>query len=134
MCLLAFSRQQNVIPQDLAQKLLMIIALTMLITPLLFIIYDVLSRKIGEPTTTMEPDEIDERGPVIIAGIGRFGQIVNRLVVASGFKTIVLDHDIETIQLMRRFGVKGFLGDPTRPELLRAAGLEKASVLGRRDG
>ncbi len=107
----------------------MIIALTMLITPLLFIVYDLLSRKIGDTKAEMEPDEIDEKGPVIIAGIGRFGQIVNRLVRASGFKTVVLDHDIETIQLMRRFGVKGFLGDPTRPELLRAAGLEKASVL-----
>lgn len=127
--LLAFSTQQNVIPPDLSQKLLMIIALTMLITPLLFIIYDLLSRKISDTTTVPEPDEIDEKGPVIIAGIGRFGQIVNRLVRASGFKTIVLDHDIETIQLMRRFGVKGFLGDPTRPELLRAAGLEKAAVL-----
>ncbi|WP_171122914.1 monovalent cation:proton antiporter-2 (CPA2) family protein [Ruegeria sp. HKCCA4707] len=127
--LLAFSTQQNVIPPDLSQKLLMIIALTMLITPLLFIIFDLLSRRIGEGTPTPEPVEIDEKGPVIIAGIGRFGQIVNRLVRASGFKTIVLDHDIETIQLMRRFGVKGFLGDPTRPELLRAAGLEKAAVL-----
>ncbi|WP_298848805.1 monovalent cation:proton antiporter-2 (CPA2) family protein [uncultured Ruegeria sp.] len=127
--LLAFSTQQNVIPPDLSQKLLMIIALTMLITPLLFIIYDVLFRKMGDTSAIPEPDEIDEKGPVIIAGIGRFGQIVNRLVQASGFKTVVLDHNIETIQLMRRFGVKGFLGDPTRPELLRAAGLEKASVL-----
>ncbi|CUJ92323.1 K(+)/H(+) antiporter [Ruegeria denitrificans] len=127
--LLAFSTQQNVIPPDLSQKLLMIIALTMLITPLLFIIYDLMSRRIRDNAPQVEPDEIDEKGPVIIAGIGRFGQIVNRLVRASGFKTIVLDHDIETIQLMRRFGVKGFLGDPTRPELLRAAGLEKAAVL-----
>ncbi|WP_420584272.1 monovalent cation:proton antiporter-2 (CPA2) family protein [Ruegeria sp.] len=127
--LLAFSTQQNVIPPDLSQKLLMIIALTMLITPLLFIIYDLLSRRIGDNSPQPEPDEIDEKGPVIIAGIGRFGQIVNRLVRASGFKTVVLDHDIETVQLMRRFGVKGFLGDPTRPELLRAAGLEKAAVL-----
>ncbi|EEE37456.1 glutathione-regulated potassium-efflux system protein KefC [Rhodobacteraceae bacterium KLH11] len=127
--LLAFSTQQNVIPPALSQKLLMIIALTMLITPLLFILYDLLSRYIGDHKPHVEPDEIDEIGPVIIAGIGRFGQIVNRLVQASGFKTVVLDHDIETIQLMRRFGVKGFLGDPTRPELLRAAGIEKASVL-----
>ncbi|GAA6161037.1 MULTISPECIES: monovalent cation:proton antiporter-2 (CPA2) family protein [Ruegeria] len=127
--LLAFSTQQNVIPPDLSQKLLMIIALTMLITPLLFIIYDLLSRRMSDGAPTPEPDEIDEKGPVIIAGIGRFGQIVNRLVQASGTKTVVLDHDIETVQLMRRFGVKGFLGDPTRPELLRAAGLEKAAVL-----
>ncbi|MCE8521086.1 cation:proton antiporter [Ruegeria pomeroyi] len=127
--LLAFSTQQNVIPAHLSQKLLMIIALTMMITPLLFILYDLLSRNMREHAPTHAPDTIDEQGPVIIAGIGRFGQIVNRLVTASGFKTIVLDHDMETIQLMRRFGVKGFLGDPTRPELLKAAGLAKAQVL-----
>ena len=127
--LIAFSVQQNVIPPALSEKLLLVIALTMLITPLLFIIYDQISRRMSESGKAMEPDEIDEHGPVIIAGIGRFGQIVNRLVQASGFKTVVLDHDMQTIQLMRRFGYKGFLGDPTRPELLKAAGLAKASVL-----
>ncbi|MFT7596437.1 MAG: CPA2 family monovalent cation:H+ antiporter-2 [Paracoccaceae bacterium] len=127
--LLAFSVKQNVVPRDLSEKLLLIIALTMLITPLLFMLYDILSRNMLDRPPMHEPDEIDEQAPVIIAGIGRFGQIVNRLVRASGFKTIVLDHDMETIQLMRRFGVKGFLGDPTRPELLKAAGLQKARVL-----
>ncbi len=127
--LLAFSTQQNVIPQALSEKLLLVVALTMLITPLLFIAYDLLSKRMKDRGPVQEPDEIDEQGPVIIAGIGRFGQIVNRLVRASGIKTIVLDHDMETIQLMRRFGVKGFLGDPTRPELLKAAGLAKARVL-----
>ncbi|MGB7318736.1 MAG: NAD-binding protein, partial [Planktotalea sp.] len=57
------------------------------------------------------------------------GQIVNRLVSSSGFKTIVIDHDIKTIELMRRFGFKGFFGDPTRPDMLRAAGLADARVL-----
>lgn len=127
--LLAFSRQQNVIPGPLAEKLLLVIALSMLITPLLFIIYDLLSHFMGETRVEHEPDEIDEQGPVIIAGIGRFGQIVNRLVRASGFKTIVLDNDMQAVQLMRRFGVKSFLGDPTRPELLKAAGIAKAHVL-----
>ncbi|MEP2030232.1 MAG: monovalent cation:proton antiporter-2 (CPA2) family protein [Paracoccaceae bacterium] len=127
--LLSFSVQQNVIPPNVASKLLLIIALTMLITPLLFILYDILSKRMKESTKTIDADEIDETGTVIIAGIGRFGQIVNRLVQASGFSTVVLDHDMETIQLMRRFGYKGFLGDPTRPELLRAAGLHEASVL-----
>ena len=127
--LVAFSLQQNVIPQDISEKLLLIIALTMLITPLLFILYDQISRRMRDAAPVHAPDAIDEEGPVIIAGIGRFGQIVNRLVQASGFKTIVLDHDMQTIQLMRRFGIKGFLGDPTRPELLKAAGLMKARVL-----
>lgn len=126
--LLAFSRQLNVIPAALSEKLLLVIALSMLITPLLFILYDFLSKRMADARQDHEPDEIDEEGPVIIAGIGRFGQIVNRLVQASGFKTVVLDHDMEAVQLMRRFGVKSFLGDPTRPELLKAAGIAKAKV------
>ncbi|NRB16750.1 MAG: cation:proton antiporter [Rhodobacteraceae bacterium] len=127
--LLSFSRQLDVIPPALTEKLLLIVALSMLITPLLFITYDLLSKRLGDTAAELEPDEIDEEGPVIIAGIGRFGQIVNRLVRASGVKTVVLDYDMKSIQLMRRYGVKGFLGDPTRPELLKAAGLAKARVL-----
>ncbi|CUH63796.1 K(+)/H(+) antiporter [Thalassovita gelatinovora] len=126
--LLSFSRQQNVLPAGLADRLSLVVALSMLATPLLFILYDLLSRKMGE-SDPHEPDMIDEQGPVIIAGIGRFGQIVNRLVQSSGFKTVVLDHDMETIRLMRQFGFKGFFGDPTRPELLHAAGLKDARVL-----
>lgn len=127
--LTSFSVQQNVIPLEVAETLLLVIALSMLITPLLFILYDFLSRRSEETVEQAPDDEIDEEGPVIIAGIGRFGQIVNRLVQASGFKTVVLDHDMETIAVMRRFGYKGFLGDPTRPDILRAAGIEKAKVL-----
>lgn len=127
--LVSFSTQQNVIPRPVAETLLLVIALTMLITPLLFMLYDFLSRRAAEQKDAEAPDDIDEQGPVIIAGIGRFGQIVNRLVQANGFKTVVLDHDMETIAVMRRFGFKGFLGDPTRPDILRAAGLDDASVL-----
>ena len=127
--LTSFSVQQNVIPLKVGETLLLVIALSMLITPLLFILHEFLSRRMEETVERAPDDEIDEEGPVIIAGIGRFGQIVNRLVQASGFKTVVLDHDMETIAVMRRFGYKGFLGDPTRPDILRAAGIEKAKVL-----
>ncbi|MBQ4805909.1 cation:proton antiporter [Phaeobacter sp. HS012] len=127
--LLAFSRQLNVVPPELSEKLLLVIALSMLITPLLFILYDLLSKYSKDSPKEQAPDEIDEEGPVIIAGIGRFGQIVNRLVRASGFNTVVLDSNMASVQLMRRFGVKSFLGDPTRPELLKAAGIAKAKVL-----
>ena len=127
--LVAFSVAQEVIPRDVAATLLLVVALTMLITPLLFILYDVINKRLHDPGIEFEPDDIDVEGPVIIAGIGRFGQIVNRLVQASGFDTVVLDHDMETIALMRRFGFRGFLGDPTRPDILHAAGLENASVL-----
>ncbi|AUC54821.1 potassium transporter [Sagittula sp. P11] len=127
--LVSFALQLNVFPEPLADRLLLVVALSMMITPLLFLLFDHLARKFQENAETAEADEIDEEGPVIIAGIGRFGQVVNRLVQSSGYRTVVLDHDMQTIQLMRRFGFKGFFGDPTRPELLHAAGLGSARVL-----
>ncbi len=127
--LINFSGQHNVIPTELRETLLLVIAISMLITPLLFILYDWLSHRMTETSDVPQADEIDSQGPVIIAGIGRFGQVVNRMVRSSGFDTVVLDHDLEAIQRMRRFGIKGFLGDPGRPELLHAAGLGTASVL-----
>ncbi|MBY5973114.1 monovalent cation:proton antiporter-2 (CPA2) family protein [Ferrimonas balearica] len=127
--LISFSRQVNVLPGTLAEQLLLSITLTMLLTPLFFIAYDLLSRRMHDDGGNEEPDEIAEDGPVIIAGIGRFGQIVNRMVQSSGCKTIVLDNSMATIELMRRFGFKGYFGDPTRPDILHAAGLDKARVL-----
>ncbi|QFT93717.1 Glutathione-regulated potassium-efflux system protein KefC [Roseovarius sp. THAF9] len=127
--LISFSGQNNVIPPELRETLLLVIAISMLITPLLFILYDYLSPRMIDPAESQEPDEIDAKGPVIIAGIGRFGQVVNRMIRSSGFDTVVLDHDLAAIQRMRRFGIKGFLGDPGRPDLLHAAGLADAKVL-----
>ncbi|MBN7785113.1 cation:proton antiporter [Ponticoccus gilvus] len=128
--LISFGLQQSVLTQNLGNRLLLVVALSMLITPLLFLLFDAINRRIAAAAgPDHKPDVIDDSGPVIIAGIGRFGQVVNRLVQGAGYRTVVLDHDMQTIQLMRRFGYKGFFGDPTRPELLHAAGIEKASVL-----
>ncbi|SEW22074.1 Kef-type potassium/proton antiporter, CPA2 family [Cognatiyoonia koreensis] len=126
--LVSFSSQQGVLNAGLSNILLLVIALSMLITPLLFIAYDWLSRRMTDDPDA-EEDEIDEVGPVIIAGIGRFGQIVNRLVQSAGFKTVVIDNDLPTVQMMRKFGFRGFFGDPSRPDLLNAAGLQDARVL-----
>jgi monovalent cation:H+ antiporter-2, CPA2 family len=128
--LTAFARSEGAIPLAAGQMVLLVISLSMLLTPLLFLAHDrldLLARRPPEPGR--KPDEITEKGRVIIAGIGRFGQTVNRLVRTSGISTVVLDADIGAIETMRRFGVKGFFGDPSRPELLAAAGLADAEVL-----
>lgn len=127
--LVSFSVATGVMPDGVAETLLLVIALTMLITPLLFILHDIISKRSKDAALRPPDDEIDDDGPVIIAGIGRFGQIVNRLVQASGFETVVLDHNPQTIAVMRRFGFKAFLGDPTRADVLRKAGLADARVL-----
>ena len=117
------------LPRALSESLLLVVALSMLLTPLFFIAYEVISRRMVEGADDTPHDEIDEQQPIIIAGIGRFGQVVNRLLQSNGFKATMLDNDLKRIQLMRRFGFKAFFGDPTRPELLRAAGLATARIL-----
>lgn len=128
--LIAFSGQAAVLPAALTDQLLLIVALSMLLTPLSFMMYAAIAaRLVKSNANAMDEDEIDIKGPVIIAGLGRFGQTVTQLVRSTGHTCVVLDHDMVTIELMRRFGYKGFLGDPTRPEVLHAAGLAHAQVL-----
>lgn len=126
--LVSFAVGQRILPNVLAEKLLVVIALSMLITPLLFILHEQIGKRLRS-SDAPDPDAIDEQQPIIIAGVGRFGQVVNRLVTMSGLRTTVLDADLKTIQLMRTFGFKGYFGDPTRPDLLAAAGINQARVL-----
>ena len=127
--LTAFAVQHNILLVTLSDRLALIITLKMLMTSLLFLAFGALSRHLKDKIVIGIEDEINEQGPVIIAGIGRFGQIVNHLVQSSGFETIVLDNEIRKIDLIRSFGIKSFLGDLTRPVILRAAGLQEVQVL-----
>ena len=124
----SFAVQQTILPDATAQIALLVISLSMLLSPALFIGQDILSRRYAR-TPDHSPDEINPTGNVIIAGVGRFGQTVNRLARSSGLNTVVLDADLNTSEALRRFGIKGFFGDPARPELLEAAGLATAQVL-----
>ncbi|MCP5073294.1 MAG: potassium transporter [Rhodobacteraceae bacterium] len=127
--MLSTTVKTNVIPGILAQQLSLIVALSMLLTPVLFIVFERLTARMTEVGEDREHDDINEPGTVIIVGIGRFGQIVNRLALGTGIKTVVIDHHIAQIDRMRRLGVKGYFGDPTRPEMIQAAGLMEAKIL-----
>ena len=76
-----------------------------------------------------QADEIDQEASIIIAGVGRFGQVINRILLSAGHRTVVLDHHAEHLEMVRIFGVKAFYGDATRPDLLQAAGIAKAKML-----
>ena len=127
--LLAFTVANAVIPTALADKLLLVVALSMLLTPLLFILYDKVIAPRYAGAQASEADEIDEDGSVIIAGVGRFGGVINRVLLSAGYKTVVLDHHSEHLERLRAFDIKAFFGDATRPDLLHAAGINSARML-----
>jgi CPA2 family monovalent cation:H+ antiporter-2 len=127
--LLSFSVASAVIPAAIAQQLLLVVTLSMLLTPLLFITYDKLIAPRFASTQAREPDEIAEQGTVIVAGHGRFGGIVNRILLSAGYKTVVLDYQSEQLEMLRAFGVKVYFGDAMRPDLLHAAGIDEAQML-----
>ncbi len=127
--LLSFSLQNNVIPADIAQLLALVVAISMFLTPALFIFFDkVLVPRFAASEPQRQADVVDDEGRVLIAGIGRFGQIVNRLLVANGIKTVVLDHDAKQVDNLRQLEIKSYFGDATRPDLLETAGIEDADL------
>jgi glutathione-regulated potassium-efflux system protein KefC len=121
------ARDASLIGRDWDALLTMMVALSMAATPLLLLAYDrFAARGAGRER---EPDAIDAEESVIICGFGRFGQIVGRLLLANGIRAVVLDHDPDQIELLRRFGYRIFYGDATRLDLLEAAGAGKARLL-----
>ncbi|MEM7752279.1 MAG: cation:proton antiporter [Pseudomonadota bacterium] len=127
--LLSFSLANNVLPAAVADQLLLVIAISMLLTPLLFILYERVIEARAIADETREEDTIDEPGEVIIAGYGRIGTVVDRMLLAAGYKTTVIDYDSTQIDSLRKFGARVYYGDATRPDLLKAAGIERAKVL-----
>ncbi|TKB56641.1 monovalent cation:proton antiporter-2 (CPA2) family protein [Ferrimonas aestuarii] len=128
--LVSFSNANGVLPPDLSPILLMVIALSMFLTPALFIAFDkwVLPRY-QKSSNDRQPDEITQQGMVLIAGAGRFGQIVNRLLVANGIPTVVLDRQAAQVDNLKAVNIKSYFGDASRPDLLHTAGIEKAKLV-----
>ncbi|WP_166267766.1 monovalent cation:proton antiporter-2 (CPA2) family protein [Marinobacter caseinilyticus] len=129
--LLNYSVQNHVIATETSQILSLVVAFSMFLTPALFILFDrvVLPRYRSSKNAAQEADVIDEQAPVIVAGIGRFGQIVCRLLRANNIPIVVLDHEVEQIQIARQINIKSFFGDASRSDLLETAGIESARLL-----
>ncbi len=127
--LLSFTVTSKVIPQSVADQLLLIVALSMLLTPALFILYERVIVPKFTDDQERDADTIDEPGEIIIAGHGRVGGVVHRMLRAAGYKPTVLDYSAAQLEAMRTFGIKAFFGDATRPDLLHAAGIDKAKLV-----
>jgi voltage-gated potassium channel Kch len=129
--LFGFATGNGILTVELAKPLIAAVALSMAITPLLFILHEklILPRfASAEPEETREPDQMDEDAPVIIAGFGRFGNVVGRFLRSCAIQTTVLEYDSDHVEMLRKLGLKVFYGDASRPDLLHAAGADKAKL------
>ncbi|MDO3385870.1 monovalent cation:proton antiporter-2 (CPA2) family protein [Gilvimarinus sp. SDUM040013] len=128
--IVAAAQSAKVFDTDVGSVVILTVALSMLVTPLLLALYETLFSRTGRSTSTPEADaDIASTDHVIIAGYGRFGQIVGRLLSAQGYRLTILDHSPGQVELVRRFGNKIYYGDASRSDLLRAAGGAEARLL-----
>lgn len=125
----ASAEQLGIFSQQTKDMLTLVVALSMLITPLLIVFYEWYVSRSTQHTVEPEPEEIIPSKQVILAGYGRFGQIVGRLLDAQGYQLTILDHNPSQIDMVGRFGNKIFYGDASRADLLHAAGAAEAKLL-----
>jgi glutathione-regulated potassium-efflux system protein KefB len=128
--LLQFGVGNRVFSDAFAKPLVAIVAISMVMTPPLFIVLErwVLPL-VAERGAKREQDVITHAdAPVVIAGYGRFGQIVGRILRANGFPLTILDLDPGVIEMLSNLGVKAYYGDASRIDLLHAAGCERAKL------
>jgi voltage-gated potassium channel Kch len=121
-----FAAAGSLLPKETIAVLNAAVAVSMLTTPLLFMLYQ---RMKFEKPEQRPADTIRESNPVIVAGFGRFGQVVVRVLRGLGIGATVIDHDPGQIDTVRRFGWKAYYGDATRMDLLESAGAAQAKLL-----
>jgi glutathione-regulated potassium-efflux system ancillary protein KefC len=127
------ARQAGLIDAEQSSALIAAVALSLACTPAWLLLADrwlipKLARK-NVPRGELAAPPPHQAAPTLIAGFGRYGQIVGRLLYANGFEATVLDHDAEAVESLRRFGWRVYFGDATRLDLLRTAGAEQARIL-----
>lgn len=129
--LLSYASQNAIFSPELNDFLLVVTALSMALTPVFFILNEkVVQPRIGANLAEeLAPDVVDDKNPVIIAGFGRFGSVVGRLLRAKDVGATVLDNDADRVELLRKLGMKVYYGDASRPELLHGAGAMEAKLL-----
>jgi CPA2 family monovalent cation:H+ antiporter-2 len=127
--LLSFTVANRVIPAAIADQLLLVVALSMLLTPALFIFHDRVIVPLYNTGQERAADEIEETNHIIIAGHGRVGGLVNRMLRSAGHTATVIDYSAKHLETLARFGVRAYFGDATRPDLLHSAGIGQAKLL-----
>lgn len=129
--LVSFAQQIHLVPEQLANQLMSVTAISMFVTPFLLLVNDRFIDPYFGVKMKPEPhpgDVVEEQHPVIIAGFGHFGSTIGRLLRANNVEATILDHDSDRVELLRKMGFKVYYGDATRLEMLEAAGAEQARV------
>ena len=129
--LFSTASSQRLFHGDQMALLLVTVTLSMMTTPLLMKRIDKhLARRFNEPEEGDEQQWVaDDQPQVIVVGFGRFGQVIGRLLMANKMRITVLERDISSVNLMRKYGYKVYYGDATQLELLRSAGAEHAKSI-----
>ena len=124
-----FAAAGEILPRPAFDLLNAGVAASMLTTPFLMMLFErVLAPRLAMGTERA-PDVVEEANPVVVAGFGRFGQVVTRVLNGLRLRATVIDHDPNQIELVRRFGTKAYYGDATRLDLLEKAGIAQARLL-----
>ncbi|XQF92786.1 monovalent cation:proton antiporter-2 (CPA2) family protein [Pseudoalteromonas espejiana] len=128
--LLSVTTTLSILTPEQTSLVTLVVAVSMLVAPLLLMVYEQIQKRSNSTAPEFDkPEQISSAKHVIIAGYGRFGQIMGRLLHAQGYDITVLDHSPSQIELLRRFGNTVFYGDAARQELLEAAGAHTAQML-----
>lgn len=129
--LISFSKQNQLLDEKTAGLLLLVVALSMAISPLLLIF----NEKALVPILTRRQNKTDydyvesSDNPIIIAGFGRFGLVIGRLLLANNYKVTIIDSNPTNVEVLRKFGFKLYYGDVTRPQVIEQAGISKAKLV-----
>jgi glutathione-regulated potassium-efflux system protein KefB len=124
-----FAAAGGILPRATHDVLNAVVAVSMVATPFLMILYArVIAPRLAR-SAEREAEVVDEANPVVVAGFGRFGQVVTRVLNGLGIHATLIDHDPNQIELVRRFGTKAYYGDATRLDVLERAGVARARLL-----
>lgn len=128
--LYAAAATQGVITSEIQANFTAIVVLSMIFAPLTIILHNkFVVPRLADKGEQQAEDHIDEQHPIILVGIGRYGQIVNHILTMSGYHPTVIDLNAKQVEAARQFGIKSYYGNATRPELLHNAGIETAELL-----
>ena len=129
--LFQFARSNGVLPQSVVETLISVVAITMFLAPLLFMLHErLIAPRLQKTTVERAPDAIEtQERSVILAGFGRLGTDLGRMLITAGIKPVILDHNETNVEVLRRFGFEVYYGDVTRLDLLESAGAAEAKLI-----